>query len=891
MYKTNKQKKRRESRRQTLVILAVFAAVVAVCFLLFQRLYSTSISNILYRERLSQLEDVTSQLFYGLEDVTDDGLDVAIALRRYVEQSHPGDTEALCRVTSMLDSINATAEKKQRFIAVDEAGRYLTADGWQGEICQLDQLPDDEDGFSYIAPSTVPGETSIFFLSRMESNIVIRDNGRSVRILYYGVEQNMQRFSRFFHCEVYGENSIVYVLDNSGECLYRNRGSDILSSSNAYRVLDEAEHMYSNSFAQAKEDFNASGLGYANTVLNGEEYYYALYQVNDAAWSLLFLVPSSCVASDVVGLVDASARLIWVFSLTLLVISTATVFLLLLSKHRQNLAMEQMNIAEQARINRELSIAVESAERAEKEAKKANRAKSVFLANMSHDIRTPMNAIMGLTKLMEHEKNDPDKLDIYIRKLQASSRHLLSLINDVLDMSRIESSEVTLNREPIRLSDQIDQINSIIRPQVEERGQDYMVLVHELGHEFFITDAVRLRQILLNLLSNAVKYTPQGGTIRLILSELPSDNDEFVMLRIAVTDNGCGMTPEFLQHIFEPFTRAENSMTNKVQGTGLGMAITKSIVDLMGGTITVESEPGRGSRFEVTLPMLIDKNAACLTINSKGILLCSGEEADISNAHTFSQALNIPFYTARTREEGNAILRKYPVDTILLMDFVHSPALPKIVEAIRAETDSSVLIFCADYAQPEQVADIIKRAGVNGLIERPLFLSSFANAVNQTRSFGAVQKPEEGAGLRGLRFLCAEDNALNAEILDALMDMNDASCVIYPNGRELVDAFVNVKPGEFDAILMDVQMPVMNGLEAARAIRGGSNPLGRSIPIIAMTANAFSADVQDCLNAGMDAHVPKPLDIAMLERVWKTLSCPGGATNRPPSKNTTNADT
>lgn len=216
---------------------------------------------------------------------------------------------------------------------------------------------------------------------------------------------------------------------------------------------------------------------------------------------------------------------------------------------------------------------------------------------MSHDIRTPMNAIVGITNLMEHEEDNPERLHSYIQKVQNSSQHLLSLINDVLDMSKIESSEVSLNQEPVSLADQVAQVESIIRPQAQERGQSFMIRVHEIVHEYVIGDGVRLRQILINLLSNALKYTPYGGKLCLDFAELPCEMPDYAKISITVTDNGYGMQPEFVEHIFEPFTRAESSTTNKVQGTGLGMAITKNIVDLMGGSIQVQSEPGKGSSF------------------------------------------------------------------------------------------------------------------------------------------------------------------------------------------------------------------------------------------------------------------------------------------------------
>ena len=381
-------------------------------------------------------------------------------------------------------------------------------------------------------------------------------------------------------------------------------------------------------------------------------------------------------------------------------------------------------------------------------AEKASKAKTDFLSNMSHDIRTPMNAIIGITTLMKNELHQPERLAEHLGKLETSGRLLLGIINDILDMSRIESGKTTLNIEKMNISQQVSQLDSIIWQQASQRRQTFTVETH-MQHENVLADPNRLNQVLMNILSNAVKYTPQGGHIRFEAEELPR-NDHYAKYRFIVQDDGIGMSAAYQKTLFDPFTREEKSGTNKVQGTGLGMAITKSIVDLMGGTIRVESATGKGTRFEVVLEFPIDA------------------EAD-------------------------------KVQT--------APALPEEAEAV--------------------------------------------------------------SPLSGLNFLCAEDNAINAEILELLLETKGARCTICSNGQEIVDAFASVKPGEYDMILMDVQMPVMDGLEAARRIRSGENPLGRTIPILAMTANAFLEDMQKSRDAGMDAHLSKPVDINALEQTVK----------------------
>ena len=329
------------------------------------------------------------------------------------------------------------------------------------------------------------------------------------------------------------------------------------------------------------------------------------------------------------------------------------------------------------------------------EAKEASEAKTTFLSNMSHDIRTPMNAIAGITNLMVHDKDDSVKMETYIHKLQKASQHLLGLINDVLDMGKIESGEVSLTEEPISLAEQVWQVESIIRPRAEESGQDFTICIHKICHEYLLGDAVRLRQIFINLLSNAVKYTPYGGKIGFELTEQCCDAD-YAEYCIRTVDNGQGMSAEFLEHIFEPFTRAENSMTNKIQGTGLGMAITKNIVDMMGGTITVQSEPGRGSCFEVVLKLKTDKSHK-LTFPFEQVLLISDEEDFIENTKAaFTAVSHVKLNIARSEAEADDILLNQPVDIVLLGSSLGNQKLENHVHRLRANAGKAILLYCCN---------------------------------------------------------------------------------------------------------------------------------------------------------------------------------------------------
>ena len=608
---------------------------------------------------------------------------------------------------------------------------------------------------SYVSNSLTKDDSRMVFLEQLSTPITLQSGEKEITLRYFGISQSMTQLNDYFRCDAYENNNSVYVLDNDGFKLFNANDTELLKGHNVYTVLSQMSYLHGSSFAGAKERLARTGSCYSNAVLDGTEYFYALKQMENAQWTLAFLVPAEYVAVNTQKLVNIVMVIIIVIAMVFSVITVFVGWFLLRQKQQQelraekeaNLRLEQYNI-HLTQVNDELRQAQDAAAEALQSAERASKAKTDFLSNMSHDIRTPMNAIIGITTLMKNELHQPEKLAEHLDKLETSGQLLLGIINNILDMSRIESGKTTLNVEKMNLPQQVSQLDSIIRQQAGQRRQTFTVNTH-LQHENVLADPNRLNQVLMNILSNAVKYTPKGGHIRLEVEELPR-NEHFARYRFVVQDDGIGMSEAFQKTLFDPFTREEKSGTNKVQGTGLGMAITKNIVDLMGGSISVESALGRGTRFEVVL--------------------------------------------------------EFPIDTE------------------------------SDHAQKVQALP---------------------------------EEAEETSPLSGMKFLCAEDNAINAEILEMLLESKGAHCKIYPNGQEIVDAFASVKPGEYDMILMDVQMPVMDGLEATRRIRNGENPLGKTIPILAMTANAFLEDMQKSKEAGMDEHLSKPVDIAALEQTVK----------------------
>ena len=849
--------------------LAAFLLLISVAFFIFMRLYDRYIDDILYKERQQQMKEVTVQLFKRLDDVTRSWWKDTDVFCGAIEDHAFVSLDELYAYLQSLSQLYKVDDQQRHLVAVDDSGNYLTHDGWNGTLSEMAFLMDSPERVSFVTSRVGRSDVGIFFLQRLPEPVTVRDGGEDLRLTYFGLSCRLAELEPFFSCEAYDNNNSVYVLDQYGGRIFSS-GDDTLLGYNAYATLKEMTYLHDTSFEAAKRELDSSGLAYSNAVLHGDEYYYALKQMNNADWTLLFLVPSDYVAQDIVLLVDTTNRMVFSFAIILVVACAIVITVILTASQKRNLAIERKNNDKLSAVNRELdqkntelSAAVKLAESATREAKAANSAKSEFLTNMSHDIRTPMNAILGITRLMESEPSMSDKMRDYIRKAHASGQHMLALINDVLDMSKIEAGKIRIVREPVSLAEQVGQIDSIIRPRAAEKAQNFMIRTHDVAHEFLIGDSMRLGQILVNLLSNAVKYTPYGGTIRLDIAELPCAIPGQAAISIVVTDNGCGMTPEFLTHIFDPFTRAESSTTNKVQGTGLGMAITKSIVDLMGGQITVESEPNRGSRFEVTLSLPIDRSTTC-HVDASGILLITDDPQLADNLRVMTRASGPDVFVCGAGHEAVQVLKQQKADVILLSGCSGSEELPALADTLRSAAERKLLILCTDHVQASHG---FRPDGADGMLARPFFLSQLADAIDQLRNTRVARESGNVSVLNGMRFLCAEDNSLNAEILTALMALYGAACDIYPDGAQLVEAFANVRSGDYQAILMDVQMPVMNGLEAARAIRCGNNPLGRTIPIIAMTANAFVEDVQDCLDAGMNAHISKPIDISALETI------------------------
>mgnify|MGYP002619437720 FL=1 len=562
----------------------------------------------------------------------------------------------------------------------------------------------------------------------------------------------------------YNGNAYLFMLDNDGNITYTNQKEDkffrnyfLLKHLKGDQAITEEEA----DSLQKKLDGREQGV---ELVESDKPYYLGYCPIENNNTMLICIVEKSVVdnvlkdyqKTIVFETILMAGFILLLFAGLFYSISRRSLAEQKAEYEKRNNEIQTQAMKEMEESNKKLKKAKDITTEALQTAENANKAKTDFLSNMSHDIRTPMNAIIGMTSLIRHDAGNKAKVIEYADKIDISSQHLLGIINDVLDMSKIEAGKTVFKYTDFSILDFITELNTIFHSQIDEKNQTLTIIKENIRHEWVNGDQVHLMQIFSNLLSNAVKYTQEGGKIQFLVEECETKSSVYAKYRFLVSDNGMGMSADFKETIFDPFTRAESSMTNKIQGTGLGMAITRNLVKAMGGTIDLESELGQGSCFEVLIDMRIAEE--------RTIALAAQEEID--------------------------------------------------------EQDDNIL--------------------------------------------------------QGMRFLCAEDNELNAEILMELLKIEGAECTICENGEEILTVFEQSAPGDYDMILMDVQMPVMNGYEATKAIRRSSHELAKTIPIIAMTANAFSEDIHHSLASGMNAHVSKPVEIRRLKKTIRSIKFGGG---------------
>lgn len=750
MKKTNSQKTR-------ILIPVLIMIVIGVGAVLAFNTYNGYLADLIYQERLSQMTEVTQELYSSIDLLMGQEWETVQFITNWVICEQDRTIAELTGHLQMLQAIFEAGTNKLMPIVVDDNGRYYSASGQKGVIYNIEELVDCQNRVSNVTNIFGTNSTDILFINRLQEPIVLDD----ATIRFCGYLKDLSMLIECYHTDAFSGQSTMYVMNSTGTKLYSTdseAANRVFVGRNIYSILADMTYSHGNSYARCMHALEMTGNAMANASLNGTEYYLCLHRMVDTDWVLLLVIPAQFVATNTQILVDTVIDTLVYAGFVLAAIFIMIILIIMKMMQQGQLYQQEQETNAKLEVSRqEAEASRQAAEEAFKIAEAANSAKSTFLSNMSHDIRTPMNAIVGFSSLLSQDMDDPEKVREYTQKILASSQHLLGLINDVLDMSRIESGKTTLNLSVESISCIVDEIDTIIRPQMLAKGHIFEVDARQVVHDAIVVDKVRLNQICMNLLSNAVKYTPNRGHIRFRISER-SVSGNMARYTIVVSDNGYGMSDSFREHIFDSFSREEDSRTSKIQGTGLGMAITKNLVDLMGGTIRVESKKSVGSTFIVDIPFQI-----CQTPDAAA----ASKKAD------------------------------------------------------------------ADSGGGDQVSV-----------------------------------------LEGRRILIVEDNKLNAEILTALLEKSGASPKLCENGRDAVDVFTHSSPGAFDLILMDVQMPVMNGYEATGAIRRSSHPQARTIPIVAMTANAFTEDIQASLKAGMDAHVAKPVNMAVLKDTLRGILRP-----------------
>ncbi len=696
----------------------------------------------------------------------------------------------------------------------------------------------------------------------------VEKDGREIASLY--IEYVYDALDRSLPDGFYNGRAMLYIMDTQSERMVLKpkgmgeRDAGHLNLEDFYRANNIQEEELQAEVAECiKKGDNI--LFYHD--VQGKSALNYMWAVNDGSIYLIGYVPIEAIQQE-----GRTVNQNIIIVITVMLVAFFLCCLLYSINQRQQNKIRKEREAEREIHNQRLAEALQAAQI-------ASNSKTTFLSNMSHDIRTPMNAVLGFTTLLAKDADDPVKVREYTKKITASGQHLLSLINDVLDVSKIESGKVVLTIDEFTLSDLVSSVDAIIRPMAQARGQSFHVEVSGIKHEYLMGDETRINQILINLLSNSVKYTPEGGSIWFRIIGLRQRSSQYEHIRIEVEDNGYGMTPEYLKTIFDAFTRAENSTTNKVQGTGLGMAITKNIVELMGGTIDVSSEVDKGSLFKVELEFRIPEGRADHQFWEKngiaGMLVVDGDAKTAESIQVLMKDTGIRVDTVFDAEEAVRLIREESAEftyDLILMDWNAAG-----MEGIRAAEklreilpDTVPLLFLASY-DAEGIEEALHMKNTE-MLAKPFFVSAFKEKILDMQTGRREDTPAETVEettLEGLRFLAAEDNEINAEILVEILSIEGAECEVAENGRMAVDRFTNAEAGEFDAILMDVQMPVMNGYDATRAIRSLPREDAATIPIIAMTANAFAEDEKEALDAGMNVHLAKPIDIDLLKEVIK----------------------
>ncbi|MGN0422543.1 MAG: response regulator [Lachnospiraceae bacterium] len=871
----NKDKLHNKTLKNNIIPLLSALAVV-VCLLVGIVYIRSFMIRQTTRERTSQLDEMIEQIRVNLEYGLETHWNLLEGIGVSVEGKHYSDIQRLTEEIVHLENTFCLDSYGCRIMLIESTGTTCLSDGTNGIYDDMKYLSDGADRKTFISDTSNVKGTFLAFAQKLKSPVTVGTD--KVHITHIILLKDINEVKKYYTTNSYGGHAATYIIQPNGTlAYYDSEEEDVLKARNVFKALKEAEYVRGRNFEAVKEQLDETGISAADIRINQTEYFYSLTNLQDYDMTLMLLIPAEYVAVSTVTMMDATFRVMVIFMLALVVVLIfAMLGFVKAQRSNQLVKIEQKN-------NQELNRLRETAENALHAAEVANKSKSVFLSNMSHDIRTPMNAVIGFATLGLSNLDNKERVKDYFTKILSSSNHLLSLINDILDMSRIESGKISLDETEANLSDMLHDIKTIIGGQIHAKQLELYMDVIDVADEDVYCDKTRLNQVLLNLISNAIKFTMPGGTVSVRIAQIHHESEEKGLYEIRVKDTGIGMSKEFAERIFEPFERERTSTVSRIQGTGLGMSITKNIVDMMGGTIEVRTEEGKGTEFILHLELRLQteqrKKTKIKELEGLKVLVV---DDDFNTCDSVTRMLaDIGMRSEWTLSGKEAVLRTR--QSIEMNDafgaYIIDWCLPdmngiEVTRRIRRLGDNMPIIILTAYDWND-IEEEAKEAGVTGFCAKPMFMSdlreSLISAMGYKLDKEEVQEKADNdltEDFKGRHLLLVEDNELNREIAQEILCEYGFRIDVAENGAEAVEKIAASEPGDYDLVLMDIQMPVMDGHEATRRIRELANPELAVIPIIAMTANAFNEDRIEAEACGMNGFISKPID---MEEIIQTL--------------------